>query len=546
MKPTFALTIVFLLAIPVTLFAQNPPSGLSATHDGQGQVTLTWNPPAGPDGARGWRSLIEWPETPAERRDWRRPDFHELRARWAREHETRELDDFVHYRVYRNGAHIAICELETYVDQLPQPGAYTYTVTAFYDEGESDPSNEATVVWYDPDNWVLLEDFDDGLPETWTIEATVTTNTWQWDSGNIWDLFDTPYMVVDADANGSGGPHMMERLITPELDLTDATYVELEYNHTLRVYIEEHGYVEYRTDGDWETIADHAGDIEPPVTENHDLTDELAGAESAEISFYYDDMDNWGWFWGVDDVSVYMEAPVGPVVLDLIPMVTTVPAGGGVIAYDLSLESTLPNTIPGLTYWTAATLPNGQTVGPLMQIPFTHPPFMDVFIVGLGEYVPPGAPAGSYTFHGYAGFFPDVVLEDSFPFTKVAVGAASAGFDPEDWAPVGDASALAGGSAKHAGDARQEIPGGYALDPAQPNPFNAATTLALRLPEASDTRVTVFSIAGRRVATLADGRLSAGTHSLTFDGSALASGIYFVRAESAGGFTATGKLALLK
>jgi hypothetical protein len=47
------------------------------------------------------------------------------------------------------------------------------------------------------------------------------------------------------------------------------------------------------------------------------------------------------------------------------------------------------------------------------------------------------------------------------------------------------------------------------------------------------------------VATLAEGRQMAGTHSVTFDGTDLPSGIYFARL-TAGEFVQTQKLVLLK
>jgi len=55
----------------------------------------------------------------------------------------------------------------------------------------------------------------------------------------------------------------------------------------------------------------------------------------------------------------------------------------------------------------------------------------------------------------------------------------------------------------------------------------------------------VFDTAGREVATLVDGRREAGSHTVTFDGSGLASGVYLVRLQ-AGDFVQTRKVVLLK
>ena len=50
---------------------------------------------------------------------------------------------------------------------------------------------------------------------------------------------------------------------------------------------------------------------------------------------------------------------------------------------------------------------------------------------------------------------------------------------------------------------------------------------------------------GQQVARLVDRQVTAGRHTLTFDGSSLSSGIYFVRMQ-ADGFTAARKMMLMK
>jgi hypothetical protein len=74
---------------------------------------------------------------------------------------------------------------------------------------------------------------------------------------------------------------------------------------------------------------------------------------------------------------------------------------------------------------------------------------------------------------------------------------------------------------------------------AAPNPFRGSLRIDFTLPRAGAARVDVFGIDGRRVATLAAGSLTAGTHSVRWDGADGAgrrqpAGIYFVRVELAG------------
>jgi hypothetical protein len=67
-----------------------------------------------------------------------------------------------------------------------------------------------------------------------------------------------------------------------------------------------------------------------------------------------------------------------------------------------------------------------------------------------------------------------------------------------------------------------------------PNPLNSQTIIAFTLPAATQVRMEVFDILGRRVATLADGSFPAGRHSLTWDGTGdgarvTGSGLFFCR-----------------
>ena len=85
----------------------------------------------------------------------------------------------------------------------------------------------------------------------------------------------------------------------------------------------------------------------------------------------------------------------------------------------------------------------------------------------------------------------------------------------------------------------------FALMQNYPNPFNPTTTIAFTLPESSEIRLTIFDMLGRKVATLADGVVSAGAHTVQFDASQLNSGIYIYRLE-AGNLTTTRKMTLIK
>ena len=71
------------------------------------------------------------------------------------------------------------------------------------------------------------------------------------------------------------------------------------------------------------------------------------------------------------------------------------------------------------------------------------------------------------------------------------------------------------------------------------------TTIRFGLGMTVNVNLTVYDILGRRVAVLVNERLGAGDHQVRFDGTRLASGVYFYRMQ-AGSFVQTRKLLLLR
>jgi hypothetical protein len=90
-----------------------------------------------------------------------------------------------------------------------------------------------------------------------------------------------------------------------------------------------------------------------------------------------------------------------------------------------------------------------------------------------------------------------------------------------------------------------EKPSSFKLAQNYPNPFNPATTITYQLPTFSDVKLEVFDVLGRKVASLVNATQPAGTYSVNFNASHLASGIYFYRLQ-AGSFVETKKMMLVK
>lgn len=76
-------------------------------------------------------------------------------------------------------------------------------------------------------------------------------------------------------------------------------------------------------------------------------------------------------------------------------------------------------------------------------------------------------------------------------------------------------------------------PNALTLDQNYPNPFNPSTNIRYGLPAATRVELSVYDVLGRRVAQLVSGRQTAGYHTVRFDASRLASGIYIYRIKTA-------------
>jgi bacillopeptidase F (M6 metalloprotease family) len=79
----------------------------------------------------------------------------------------------------------------------------------------------------------------------------------------------------------------------------------------------------------------------------------------------------------------------------------------------------------------------------------------------------------------------------------------------------------------------------------RPNPFNPTTTIQFSLSKAGPASVVVYDVTGRKVVTLLDQQKGAGQHSITFNASGVASGVYFYRLRTPG-FEQTRKMVILK
>ena len=95
------------------------------------------------------------------------------------------------------------------------------------------------------------------------------------------------------------------------------------------------------------------------------------------------------------------------------------------------------------------------------------------------------------------------------------------------------------------GLAERSNPLSVALMQNYPNPFNPTTTIRYSLPHRVQVVLSVFNALGQQVAILVSAFQEAGYHDVKFDGTGLASGVYFYRLQ-AGSFVKTMKALILR
>ena len=89
------------------------------------------------------------------------------------------------------------------------------------------------------------------------------------------------------------------------------------------------------------------------------------------------------------------------------------------------------------------------------------------------------------------------------------------------------------------------VPTRFALHQNHPNPFNPVTQISFELPVEAHVTLDVYNIMGQKVSTVADRKFAPGYHTVEWDGSSFASGVYFYRIQ-AGDAVETRKMMLLK
>ncbi len=151
---------------------------------------------------------------------------------------------------------------------------------------------------------IISEDFDSGMPGTWTIIDNVGADTWYGEINYLGsDLDGTPFAFVNSDAAGS--VDMDEELITPTFDATSYSSVSLEFDHHFYYYNVEIGDVDVWDGSSWNNVYSVSGsDVGDWGAPDHQTIDISAYINaSMKVRFHYYNA-NYDLYWAVDNVVI--------------------------------------------------------------------------------------------------------------------------------------------------------------------------------------------------------------------------------------------------
>ena len=90
------------------------------------------------------------------------------------------------------------------------------------------------------------------------------------------------------------------------------------------------------------------------------------------------------------------------------------------------------------------------------------------------------------------------------------------------------------------------VPQNYQLLQNYPNPFNASTIIEFQMPQKAFITINLYNILGRKVDELVSGYFEPGFHSVNWNASRFASGIYFYKLTSSNGISMVKKLVYVR
>jgi len=375
------------------------------------------------------------------------------------------------------------------------PGALNYSTTYNWKvNGSNGTCTTYGATWsfttvQDPNlQSLFFDDFESGTG-LWTITNDGGACVWQIYTGPPYpNTYTLPcgtgcggIFATDSDECGSGTTMLTTARVTNAIDATGVTNVILQFDNDANVIdADDHFFVEISPDGGttWNIVWSVIGVDLRNSTEVVDLS---AYDNSVFMLRFRSVQPGWDWWWVVDNVLVEGIVPVE---------LTSFTASANLGAVELS--------------WITATETNNRG--------------FEVQRSAGGEFETIAFVEG----HG------TTTQTNAYSYTDKTVGTGSYSYRLKqvDFDGTFEYSNIV--------EVNVPAPAEFALDQNYPNPFNPSTKIAFRLAVDSKVSLKIFDVLGQEIASLVNGNLVAGGHSVDFDASSLNSGVYLYRIEATG------------
>ncbi len=196
-------------------------------------------------------------------------------------------------------------------------GTYYWRVQATNSYGSSSYTSSWTITIEEEMVATLpfYENFDasTNLPSGWQIiDNQGNGQVWQFGTHTDGLTGSTGnYAYLNSDAYGSGNSQNTD-LVTPLIDMTGATNVNLSFNHYFRYYDPSTVTLSYSINGGstWTQIQSWTStDTANPLAFDQIIA---AVAGQSEVKFKWNYTGTWGYYWDVDDIAITAQDPIDP------------------------------------------------------------------------------------------------------------------------------------------------------------------------------------------------------------------------------------------
>jgi Secretion system C-terminal sorting domain/Viral BACON domain len=203
-----------------------------------------------------------------------------------------------------------------------------------------------------------------GIPGCWS-QVDHQGNGQIWQFGVITGESPNPalngnYAYLNSDAYGSGNSQNAD-LVSPLLDLSGYSTVNLQFNHYFKAYSGSSGSLSYSIDGGttWTLIQSYTTTSPTNPATFDQAVNAVAG--QAQVKFKWNYTGTYGWYWAIDDIAI---TGTSSVVLIVVPSNQNVTPPAGTTNFTVTSSASW-NAISDATSWCTVT-PSGTGNGTII------------------------------------------------------------------------------------------------------------------------------------------------------------------------------------